>query len=449
VAESASLLYHTRNMPLWQEGKMMGNHGKSWPIHMILRVACAVALAAATLSPVHADAVAEGQQIAANAIKAAETGDFAAAADLFAKALALRPNHPGLTLRLARTSARAGREEDALRALEDYAAMGLKTDADHPDFASLAANPRMTVVREKLAQNASATGDVTVAATLDEPRLLAEGIAVDPLTNRLFIGDVHNRRILAIDSTGATSTFVASGVHGLLGAFGMSWSGGRLWVASSGTSQTAGLKAGEKGRAAIFAFDAEGRLAKRAILSGPKVEFNLGDLTVARTGDVYASDSTSGHIYRLAAGASTLHALVESEDFHSPQGLALSGDETTMVIADYSNGIHIVSRDGKAHSILPMPIQTTLHGIDALVRHGRDLIAVQNGIDPQRVVLIRMAPGWTAVEGIDVLAANHGEELVFIGNGQWSRFNDDGTLKGTEPFAPTKILRLKLPAARD
>jgi tetratricopeptide (TPR) repeat protein len=428
-------------------------------IHGFACIALTIA-ALLTASTAYADAVTDGQQRAAEAIKAEEAGDHAKAADLFAQALALRPNHPGLTLRLARASARAGREEGAMRALEDYAAMGLKTDADHPDFTALSTNPRMAAVREKLAQNALAIGDVTVAATLDEPRLLAEGIAVDPETNRTFIGDVHNRRILAIDSAGNKSTLVASGVHGLLGAFGMSWSGSRLWIASSGTLQTADLKTGEKGRAAIFAVDAEGRLLKRAILQAPKEEFNLGDLTVARTGDVYASDSMSGRIYRLAPGASTLHLLIASDEFHSPQGLALSGDETMMAIADYSNGIHIVSRDGKTHSILPMPTQTTLHGIDALARHGRDLVAVQNGIDPQRVILIRMAPGWTAVEGMDVLAANlpdmseptlasvTGEDLVFIGNGQWSRFSDDGALKDQSPFAPTKILRLKLPPPR-
>jgi len=428
-------------------------------IHGFACIALTIA-ALLTSAHAHADAVTDGQKRAAEAIKAEEAGDHAKAADMFAQALALRPNHPGLTLRLARASARAGREDDALRALEDYAAMGLKTDASHPDFASLAANPRMAAIREKLAHNALATGDVTVAATLDEPRLLAEGIAVDPETNRIFVGDVHNRQILAIDSAGNKSTLVASGVHGLLGAFGMSWTGSRLWVASSSTLQTAGLKTGEKGRAGIFAVDAEGRLLKRAILQAPKEEFNLGDLTVARTGDVYASDSISGRIYRLAPGASTLHPLIESDEFHSPQGLALSGDETRMAVADYSNGIHIVSRDGKTHTILPMPAQTTLHGIDALVRHGRDLVGVQNGIDPQRVILIRMAPGWTAVEGIDVLAANlpdmseptlatvAGEDLVVVGNGQWSRFNDDGTLKEQSPFAPTKILRLKLPPQR-
>jgi hypothetical protein len=428
-------------------------------IHKFSRLALAIA-AALAVSQADADAVTQGQQRAAEAIKADQSGDHAAAADLFAQALALRPNHPGLTLRLARANARAGRSEEAMRALEDYAAMGMKADAGHADFASLSEHPRMAAVREKLAENALPVGEATIAATLDEPRLLAEGIAVDPLTNRLFVGDVHKRRILAIDAKGAQSTLVASGVHGLLGAFGMARVEGTLWVASNAPLQTADLKPGEKGRAGVFAFDDEGRLVRRALLSGPKQEFALGDLTVARTGDVFASDSMSGHIYRLPPGASTLRTLIASEEFHSPQGLALSADETLIAIADYSNGIHIVGRDSQSHVVLPMPAQTSLHGIDALIRHGRDFVAVQNGTDPQRVILIRMAPGWAAIEGIEVLAANlpdlteptlatrTGGDLLVIGNGQWSRFADDGGIKGDEPFAPTKILRLKLPEPR-
>jgi hypothetical protein len=451
--------YHMRTGDAEQEPKRRGTRVSARKIHTFRRTALAIA-ASLAVSLAHADAVTQGQERAARAIKAEESGDNATAADLFGEALALRPNHPGLTLRLARASARAGRDEEAMRALEDYAAMGLKADAGQPDLASLAEHPRMAAVRERLAQNAMPVGEVTIAATLDEPRLLAEGIAVDPLTNRLFVGDVHNRRILAIDSTGAKSTFVASAAHGLLGAFGMSLADGKLWVASSGVVQTTGLQSGEKGRAGVFAFDGEGRLVKRALLSGPKDEFALGDLTVARTGDVFASDSMSGRLYRLPPGASTLQQLIASDEFHSPQGLALKADETMMAIADYSNGIHLLSRDGKNHSILPMPLQTTLHGIDALVRHGRDLVGVQNGIDPQRVILIRMAPGWTAIEGVDVLAANLpdmseptlttvvGGDLVVVGNGQWSRFGDDGMVKGAEPFEPTKILRLKLPEPR-
>jgi hypothetical protein len=71
-----------------------------------------------------------------------------------------------------------------------------------------------------------------------------------------------------------------------------------------------------------------------------------------------------------------------------------------------------------------------------------------------------MNSGWTEVEGLDVLSANlpqmdeptlatlDGNALLVVGNGQWSRFADDGSVKGDQPFVPTRIVRLKLPPAR-
>jgi len=46
------------------------------------------------------------------------------------------------------------------------------------------------------------------------------------------------------------------------------------------------------------------------------------------------------------------------------------------------------------------------------------------------------------------LAALDGDALLVIGNGQWSRFAGDGSIKGDQQFAPTRIVRLKLPPAR-
>lgn len=439
----------------------MGNRGKSKPVHMILRVACAAALASAGIAPARADDVDQGQEISGQAIKAAEAGNFAAAADLFARALALRPNHPGVTLRLARTSARAGRNEDAIHTLEDYAAMGLNTDPDHPDFKPIAAHPRMAAIRAKLVDNAKPVGAATIFATIDEPRLLAEGIAHDPPTGRTYISDVHNRRVLTIDAAGKTATLISEGTNGLLGAFGMTLDSGTLWIASSALPHAANLKPADKGRAGIFAFDTNGRFKRSALLAADGKEFALGDLTITKRGEVFTSDSTGANIYRLAPGGTALETFIESDELHSPQGIALSADESKMAVADYSNGIHVIDRATKQRTVLPMPPDTTLHGIDALVRHGRDLVAVQNGIDPQRLIVIRMNAAWTAIEDTEVIAANLpdmseptlatlvGDDLLVIGNGQWTRFADDGAIKGTDPFAATKILRLKLPAARN
>lgn len=430
------------------------------PHHKSVRIFLAAALACASLSTARADAVDAGRALAAEAGKAAEAGDFATAAARLEQALALRPNHPGLLLQLARANAKAGRIEQAMRALEDYAAMGLIMRPDDPALQSLTAHPRVAALRAKLEGNAKPVGASAAVAAINDPRLLAEGVAVDRAAGRILIGDVHNRRVLSVDKSGRASTLVESGAHGLFGVFGMALHDGALWIASSAAPQTANVTPAEKGRAGLFLFNANGRFRKRAPLPAQNHDSVLGDLVVARSGDVYTSDSLGDVIFHLSAGGEALEPFVQSDEFHSPQGLALSADETKLAIVDYASGLHIIDRATKMRRLFPMPAHVTLHGVDALMRHGRDLIGVQNGVDPQRVVRIRMNADWSAIEGVDVIAANLPDmseptlatiidgELMIVGNGQWSRFADDGSIRGDAPFDPTKILRLKLPPAR-
>jgi Tetratricopeptide repeat len=410
----------------------------------------------------NADAVAEGQMLAQKAIDAEKAGDAAAAADFFGQALRQRPNHPGLTIRLARASLAAGRNDDAVASLEDYAAMGLNADIDNEAWKPLSADPRWQLLRARFAENAKPVGDISIAATLDELELIAEGIAFDPSNERIYIGSVRKRKILSVDQSGAVSTLVAQADAGLLGVFGITFHkpSATLWAASSALPQVAGLGANDKGRADVYAFDVNGRLKKRVMLPADGKEHVLGDLAVTVPGAIYTTDSFGPNVYRLRAGGDVLESLIMSDTFHSLQGLALSPAETKLAVADYSSGIHVIDLEKRSSTLLAMPQHTTLHGVDALVPFGRDLLAVQNGIDPQRVIRIRLDPAWTKIEGVDVLAANlpemdeptlatsAGNDLLVVGNGQWSRFNDDGTVNEANPSVPTRIVRLKLPKAR-
>jgi sugar lactone lactonase YvrE len=426
-------------------------------------VVLALGLAFAAPVSVRADAVAQGQEIAARGLAAAKAGDDAKAADLFREALALRPNHPGLTLRLATASARAGRKDAAVAALQIYAAMGLKLDlAATPDLASLAQDPRLDALRARFAENAKPKGAASIAATVAEPQLLGEGVAFEAATGRIFVAGVHKRKVIAVRN-GVASDFVATGRDGLWGAFGVALdeAKGSLWVASSALPQAANIAPADKGRAGLFEFAlADAKLRSKALVPADGKEHVFGDLIVEPSGDVFVSDSTSPVIYRLRRGSSALEEFARSDEFHSLQGLALSPDGAKLAVADYSSGIHVFDLASRARTLLAMPANTTLHGVDGLVRHGRDIIGVQNGIDPQRVILMRMNPAWSAIETVEVLAANlpemdeptlaakAGDDLLVIGNGQWTRFADDGAIKGEEPFAPTRILRLALPPAR-
>lgn len=427
----------------------------------------AVALAAFLLAStvVRGDEVTGGRELERQATVATDAGDYPAAADLVSKALTLRPNHPGITYRLAKAAVRAGRLDAAIDALDDYAALGMKADIEaDPVLAPLANDPRMATVMAAFRRNAEPKGVATIEATIGEPQILAEGIAFDPTSKRLYVGSVHKRKVIALDPRATERDFVASSSHGLLGVFGMTLDPlvGSLWAASSAVSQVGGaISPADKSRAGIFEFSTiDGALKKKAVLPDDGKEHVVGDLVRTRRGDIFAGDSIAPNLYRLTANGSALEIFLTSDRFHSLQGLALSADDRRLAVADYAGGLLIVDIASRAVTPLPMPAHTTLHGIDGLMRYGRDLIAIQNGVDPQRVVRLRMNQSWTSVEGLDVMAANlaeiseptlatiAGNDVLVIGNGQWERFADDGSVKGTEPFEPTRIVRVALPPSR-
>ena len=105
----------------------------------------------------------------------------------------------------------------------------------------------------------------------------------------------------------------------------------------------------------------------------------LGDLVIAKNGDVYASDSLTSKIYRIEAGRDELEIFLSGDAFSSLQGLAFSPDEKSLFAADYSRGVFRIEIATKKVSQLSMDAATNPIGIDGLYFYGGNLVVVQNG----------------------------------------------------------------------
>jgi hypothetical protein len=402
-------------------------------------------------------------------LAAYKAGKFDECAESFAAALAIRPHHPRLLYNLAACSAKAGRVSDAVRALGEYAAMGLFADVEEDgDFDSLEGDAAFKTVLAKFRANRAPLGTSFVRATLSGEPFLAEGIAYDPASRRFFVSSVDQRRIVQVSDTGATSAFLAGGRDGLLGAFGMAIDAERrlLWVASSGTEHVRDLKPSERGAAGLFAFSlADGHLVLSHVLVPPKhTKFVIGDVGVFPDG-VYATDSISPKIYFAAAPSPAIRSAIaarekpliwlENDAFGSLQGVAATPAGEHLIVADYAAGLHFIARRTKTFTTLGFAGGTTLLGIDGLYRRGNTLLAIQNGVNPQRLLALTLDASGTGVADVRVVSANDpnipepslgtiaGDEFCVVANAQWSRFNDDGTRK--QALDPPRIACVAIP----
>ncbi len=406
---------------------------------------CMAALSAHAETPVQ-----QARALQKQAFDAYKAGKFADAANDFSAALTFRPHHPGLLYNFAATSAKAGNKDDAIRALNEYAGMGLIADVEKDDdFAALKSDAQFKAVLEKFRANGRPIGTSTIVARLIEP-MLAEGIAYDGAGKRFFISSVDKRKIVQIAANGAATDFVPSAGDGLLGAFGMAIDrkNGLLWVSTSGVAHAQGLKRDEKGTAGTFAFDLRNgawvtnMISKPLAADKPRV---IGDLTIGPDDAAYATDSALPIIYAVPSPfsrpKSTNLEWLKNEDFVSLQGITTTADGNGFIVADYSMGLFFIDRETKAMKRIDFADGTTLLGIDGLLRNGNTLFAVQNGIAPTRVLAVTLNATSDGVAAVKVISANDpnipepslgtmkGDEYCVVANAQWSRFNEDGTRK--------------------
>ena len=142
----------------------------------------------------------ESYQAAAQAANSALTNaDYESAEVSLRKAIRLGPQNPGVVYRLASVEARRGETARALALLERYAEMRIARDGDpDTDFGKLVSSAAYKRIKARMAENARATCPCDTVFTGDVQPFIAEGIARDPASGRMFIAGVHARKIVAL-----------------------------------------------------------------------------------------------------------------------------------------------------------------------------------------------------------------------------------------------------------
>jgi sugar lactone lactonase YvrE len=391
-----------------------------------------------------------------------EDQNYEVALGLMEKAAALRPDQPRYLGALARLQAMNDRPFDALTTLNRLARMGVFLDpGEDESFATLQGSGDFGDVVQRLRANRDPLGAGQVLFELPAMTGIIEGIAFRAATGDWFFGDARHRCVWVRHPDGNVQRFSPAGA-GLPGVFGLAVDEprGSLWAATTAVAEMDGYRPADRNHAALVEFAlADGRVRRTAALPADGAGHLLGDLTRAPDGTVYATDSLAPVLWRLPPGAAQPQRWVESDEFESLQGLAIMPDGKRLLVADYGNGLFLVDLATGAIAHLAPPRDATLCGIDGLaVTPDGSVIAVQNGIEPRRVVRLRIDVAGRSVTRLDVLERGHpvmadptlgtlvGDRFMFIGTAGWDRFAAEGPTDAAAPRA-VPILVTRLPGA--
>jgi hypothetical protein len=399
------------------------------------------------------DEVARGREAYAEAVAAWRAGDRPRFLASIERADALRPAHPGILYALASAQAMNGDAPRAVATLGRLADMGLAYDpTGDEDFAGLAADPAFAEVAARLEANGGPVGVADTAFTLPWRDFVPEGLARDPRSGDVFVSGVHARRVVRVRGDGRAEPFV----DGLWSALGLAVDAERriLWIGTAAMPETAGADSSELGRGSVVGVDLDsGRRVAELPLPDDGRAHVPGDLSLAPDGTLFVADGAAGILWVRRPGATALEVLTGADRLVSPQGSALSADGRTLWLADYSLGLLAVDPATGAARALSQPENAALLGIDALLRQGNDLIAVQNGVRPARVLRIRL--DGERVIGWEPIAASlpafeeptgafiHADTLWLVANSHWDRF-EEGRLLDPASLSPPLVVTLPL-----
>jgi uncharacterized protein YbaR (Trm112 family) len=190
-------------------------------------------------------------------------------------------------------------------------------------------------------------------------------------------------------------------------------------------------------------------------MDGTMVQESLSEALITTDDNtIYATDSLTGAVYRYYIDSNEFEPLVERGKLGSPQGLVLDDGGGYLYVADYIGGLYRVSTEDGSLVRLRVAPSITDYGIDGLYRYGDELIVIQNGIRPHRVVALQLGENGLGIASSRMLASNldafdeptlgvvRGNEFFFVANSHWNRFDRENQLP--EGLSGPIVLKLSL-----
>jgi hypothetical protein len=391
----------------------------------------------------------ELEQSAESALKAGDTrGRIAADLDL----LHLLNGSPAVLEALARAYAAAGQPERALATLDQIANLGLADDdvlsGKDQRLSTLAGLPQYQRVLGRWSRNETPVLLAKIAFKLPDAGLLAEDIDYDARSRSFLVTSVREHKIIRIGPDGTAADFAVSPDGWPMVALKIDAARRRLWATEVAFDGLALAPRSAWGHSAVLAFDLQsGRVLQR--IEGP-LHSSLGDLALTPNGEPLVSDGDNGVLYLVSHGRLTE---LNRADFISPQTAAVA--PAISFVPDYVRGIaRFDLRTTHADWLKQRGgVQVAIIGIDGLYLHGRTLIATQNGITPERVVLFELDPALTHIVSSRVIEQSAapgtdpthgvvvGNSFYYIANSGWAQLDQDGKLRAGARLTPARIMR--------
>lgn len=347
----------------------------------------------------------------------AAAGRHDAASLVWKRLVELRPHIGRYRLERAAAEALQGNKGPSYTELLELQGQGYAFDiGEDPRFEKVHGTEVWNYVVDGFDMNREPFGEGEVAWTLPADDLLVETLAWDGKRKQLLVGSARSGEVYRVARDGGLEALVrAGGEHGMWAVMDIAVdeANNALWVASTAIPHFRGYDPEKDlGRAGVFRFRLDDGAFVERLLSPvvPGQSFFMSSIDVAPDGTVYAADGVNNAVYVIRKGE--LRRLFHAPVLGGVRGLAVSGDGKRLYFADPERGILGLDLALGRPFDVRVPAKLALGGIEGLVWWDNQLIAVQNGMVPNRVMRLALSDDGRSITNVVPLEANR-EALSF------------------------------------
>lgn len=335
---------------------------------------------------------------------------------------------------MARTWASARQYPETMRWLSRIADLGVGLDPSRDRlYRELHGTREFDKVLRKTREATEPVSNSRLAFRISRGDLAPESAAYDSRGRRFYFGSMRKGVIIRCDGRGGCSTF-ASGLGTVLG---LKVHDEYLWAVSN-----------QKDESALVELNLRtGHIEQRYLVSGRGHALN--DIAISADGDLFATDTPAGAIWKLPKGRDRLEPFLPERRFRFANGIAIAPDGSQLYASNYPDGITVVDLRTGAAQAIAHPAGVCLALMDGLYAYGDSLIAIQNSSMTPRVALLHLSSDRLGVERMEILERrNRWFEGItggtIAGNAFYYAANVQDEKEAGDRFDPIVVLKVGL-----